>query len=147
MSKNQETTSSYVELASQAYALGVEAFAAANKRLLDYNKSIYEIASRPYASSAAETAVRENFDRLNQIVSLTVGELQAAGTQQAEFVRKATSHAAKMQETLAHAWRGALETGISNVNFVKETTGKQLDELTQRLDEIQTRTAQTISQN
>ena len=72
----QETTNSYVELANQAYSLFVDAVASSNQRALEYGKSVFEITSRPYASSAIDSTVRENFDRANEIVSLSVTELQ-----------------------------------------------------------------------
>ena len=40
-----------------------------------------------------------------------------------------------------------MNTGISNVNFVKETATQQFDDLAKRLDEVQTRSAETISKN
>jgi len=64
----KQTTPSYVELSSQAYALFVNAFADYNQRSLAYYRSLWEIVSRPYASTAVETTVRENFDRANQVV-------------------------------------------------------------------------------
>jgi len=118
--KDTESTPSYVELNSQAYSLFVDAYATYNQRALGYLKSVWEIASRPYASTALETTVKENFDRANQIVNLSISELQAKGAQGAEFVEKLSAHNAKVQDTLATAFRGLVTTGISNVNFFKE---------------------------
>ena len=70
--KIDEETKSYVDLASQTYAMIVDAYAQAQQRSLGYGKSVYEILTRPYASTAMETTYRENFDRANQIVELSV---------------------------------------------------------------------------
>lgn len=145
--KDNETTSSYVELGSQGYSLFVDAYASASQRALGYSKSLWEIVSRPYASTAVETSVRENFERANQIVALTIGELQSAGAKGAEFIEKAAAHNAKVQDGVAHGLRGLISTGISNVNYVKETTAKQFEDLTKRLDEMQERSTATVSSN
>jgi len=144
---DKEMTTSYVELSSQAYALFVDAFATANKRVLDYTKSVWEISSRPYASTALETTVRENFDRTNQIVALTISELQTTGQKAAEFAEKAFAHGAKLQETMVQTTRGMIDTGISNINYAKDTTAKSFDDITKRMDEVQARTAQQVSSN
>jgi hypothetical protein len=145
--KDTETTPSYVELTSQAYNLFVDAYASANQRALGYLKSVWEITSRPYASTALETTVRENFDRANQVVSLTIAELQTNGAKGAELVEKVGAHNAKVQDSVATAFRGLVTTGISNVNYVKETTAQQFEDLTKRLDEIQSRASATVSAN
>ena len=67
-----QETSEYVELSSQAYSLFAENVATANGRVLEYWKSVWQIASRPYASTEVETGLRENLDRANQIFGLTV---------------------------------------------------------------------------
>ena len=143
----QETTNSYVELANQAYSLFVDAVASSNQRALEYGKSVFEITSRPYASSAIDSTVRENFDRANEIVSLSVTELQANGQKAAELAQKLLAYGEKVQESALQAFRGLVNTGISNVNFVKETATQQFDDLAKRLDEVQTRSAETISKN
>lgn len=141
----ENSTQSYVELASQGYNLFVDAAASASQRTLGYWKSVFEIAARPHATTAPEAAVRENFDRANQIVSLTIGELQTTGAQSAELLEKVSSHAAKVQDSFATALKGLVSTGISNVTFAKEAAAKQFDDLTKRLDEIQSRSAAAVN--
>jgi hypothetical protein len=143
----KDQTAGYVELSSQTYNLFVDAFATANKRALEYTKSVWEIVSRPYASTAVETAVRENFDRANQIVSLTIAEMQTNGQQAAEFNEKLVAHGAKVQESLVHAMKGVAETSISNMNYMKESATQQFDDMTKRFEEAQNRTAAAVSQN
>jgi hypothetical protein len=135
---DQEATTSYVELASQTYSLYIDAIASANQRLLDYYKSVWEISSRPYASTAVEAAVRENFDRANEIVSLTVTELQNNGQKTAEFAQKLFAQNAKLQDSAIAAVKGLVNTSVSNVNFVKDTVSQQFNDLTKRLEDVQT---------
>ena len=141
------TTTSYVELGSQAYSLFVDAFADYNQRTLAYYRSMWDIVSRPYASTAVETTVRENFDRVNQVVSLTVNELSTNGAKGAEFTEKLGRHAAKLQDAAAEAYRGVINTGISNMNFVKETATQQFEDITKRLDDVQARATAAVSNN
>ena len=138
-------TPSYVELSGQAYGLLVDYYAAANQRALDYAKSLYEIVSRPYASSAVETTVREGFDRANQVVTLTVNELQTRGQKQAELTEKLVAHAAKWQDSWTHAVRGLLKTGIANMSYVKDAAETSFDGFAKRVEELQSRS--TVSAN
>jgi hypothetical protein len=145
--KNEGTnTPSYVELSSQTYGLFVDAVASANHRYLGYMKSLYEIASRPYASSAVETNVRENFERAHQVVELTVNELQTSGQKGAEFAEKLVSHAAKVQDSWVQGFRGALKTGISNMSYVKDAAETSFDGFAKRVEEMQSH-ATSVSSN
>lgn len=143
MSKNnlENQTASYMELASQSYNAIVETFATANKRRLDLMKQVFEIASRPYNTTAIESAYRENFDRANQFVGLAVEELQASGTQASELAQKLTSNAHKYQENVQETTRGLLKTSVSNLNWVKDTAGQSLDGFAKRVEDV------TVSHN
>jgi hypothetical protein len=142
----KDTTASYLELTGAGYALAIDAFAAANRRLLDYWKSAYEIASRPYSSTALEANVRDNFERAHQLASLTTTEMQKSAQSASEFAEKLAAHGTAWQETAAHGFRGAVETGLSNIAFVKETATQQLDEFSKRVEEAQARVGQ-VSHN
>jgi hypothetical protein len=144
---DKDTTPSYVELASQYYNLCVGAYAEASQRALTFSREVWEVASRPYGSTAIETTARENFDRANQIVALAVNQLQTSGAKNAELAEKLVAHGAKVQDSLAGAYRGAVNTGISNMNYVKETATQQFDELTKRMDDVQARATAAVSQN
>jgi hypothetical protein len=145
--QTKETTSSYADLTTQTYNVLVEAFAAANRRALDYAKSVYEITTRPYASSAVETAVRENFDRANQLMSLTVSELQSSGQMASELSSKLIAHGTKFQETYTASMRGLVDTGLSNMKFVKETATQQMDDMAKRIDEVSSHATAQVSAN
>ena len=141
----KETTPSYLELSNQAYGIVVDAFASANQRGLDYWKSVWEIVSRPYSSTAVDANVRDNFERANQIVALSIGELQANGQRTSEVVEKLLSVTGNLKDSYVHSLRGLMKTGISNMNFVRETTELQFGDLAQRLDQI--RPASAVSAN
>jgi hypothetical protein len=143
----EPTTASYVELATQGYSLFVNALTSTNQRTLDFMKSVYEISSRPYASSAFETTARENLDRANQIASLAISELQTTGQKSAEFGEQLLAHGAKLQDSYVSSMRGAVETGISNMNYVKETASQQIDEIAKRMDDVQERAMAQTSAN
>ena len=142
----KETTASYLELTSAAYSLFIDAYASANRRGLEYLKSVYDISSRPYASTAVEATVRDNFERANQVASLTVAELQKNAQSASELAEKLTAHAANWQETATAGFRGAVETGLSNMSYLRATATQQLDEFSKRIDEAQSR-VQQVSQN
>ena len=142
---DQEATTSYIQLAGETYSLYVDAFASANQRLLDYYKSVWEIAARPYASTAPESTVRENFDRANEIVSLTVTELQNNGQKTAELAEKLLKQSTKLQDSAVAAVKGLLNTSASNVTFVKDTVAQQFNDLTKRLEDVQSRV--TVASN
>ena len=133
-------TPSYVELSSQTYGMFVDYFASANQRALDYMKSMYEIVSKPYAATTPEAGVREGFDRANQVVNLTVGEMQTAGQKRAEFAEKFVAHTAKWQDTWTQGMRGVLKTGIANMSYVKDAAETSFDGFAKRVEELQNRT-------
>jgi len=142
----EDKTKSYIELTTAAYQTFVDAVSSANERALSYTKSLFEITTRPYASTEIATLARENFDRLNQIVALSISELQANGTKAAEFNAKVMEHGSKLQEAYVASARGAVDTGISNMQFVRDTTAQQIDESAKRMDDVRAHaTAQTSS--
>jgi len=132
-----ETTSSYVELASQTYSMIVDAYASANQRSLDFAKSIWEISSRPYDTSAFEGTVREGFDRANKIVDLSIVQLQTNGRKSAELAEKLIAQSAKLQESYTTAVKGLVDTSISNMNYVKDTASAQIEDFSKRMEDLQ----------
>jgi hypothetical protein len=138
-----EQTKSYVDLASQTYAVLVDAYAQAQQRYLAFGKSVFDVMTRPYSSTAVETTYRENFDRANQIVELAVLELQHAGTTTAKLGQTLVSQNALWQEKTMETARGLMKTAISNLNYVKDTTDKQFEGFAKRVEEMQARTVST----
>jgi len=141
--KIDEQTKSYVDLANQTYAVLVDAYSQAQHRYLSYGKSVYEVLSRPYASTAIETTYREGFDRANQIVELTVSEMQQAGAATAKLGQTLVSQNALWQDKTMESARGVMKTMVSNLNYVKDTTDKQFEGFTKRVEEMQARTVST----
>ena len=82
----------------------------------------------------------ENFDRANQLTNLTVDELRSAGRESAEFAEKLLAEGAKVQDTALGSFRGLIDTYAANLNYVKETTSAQLDDLSKRLEDLDKRT-------
>ncbi len=101
-----------LELSNQAYALLVDAFSTRSTRTLDNAKSFYEILSRP-APQTIDGAVRENFDRAQQIVSLTVNEMATTGRRMTEVTAGLAETGAKFQEAWLRYVRGVMELGLS----------------------------------
>lgn len=147
MVTSKEKTTGYAELTTEAYTMFVDAFASANQRALDYSKSLWQILSRPYTATAIEAALRENVDRSNQIFSLTIDELQANGQKTAEFAEKLVAHSAKLQDTYVQSLRGAIDTGVSNLKYMKDVAEKQIDDAAKRIEDLQPHEAAPVSNN
>jgi len=141
------TTSSYVELLNHTYSLTVEAYASANKRALEYAKSLWEVASKPYSTSVLEAAIADNFDRANQLVSLTVAELEANGQRTAEFAEQIATQFAKFQESSTASLRGLMDSSLENLNYVKDTATAQFEDLSKRFEEMQKSAIASVSAN
>jgi len=135
----KKTTTGYVELTNEVYALFVDAYGSAGKRALNYWKSVWEIASRPYTPVTIDSVVRTNFERANQLTSLTVDELRSAGRESAEVAEKLLAEGTKAQDTSLERLRGLLDTYASNLNYVKENASAQLDDFSKRLDGLEKR--------
>jgi hypothetical protein len=133
---NQEP-SEYVELATAAYTLLADNYTSATSRSLEYWKSVWQVASKPFSTTAPDATMRESFDRMNQIVGLTVGELSASGRQTSELAEKLLAHSAKVQDTYVNMSRGLANTGISNLNFVKDTAERQIGDMSKRFEDMQ----------
>jgi hypothetical protein len=141
-----DQTTTYLELSSTLYSTMVDAYAAANQRTLAYGKSVYEIVSRPYTSTAVESALRENFDRANQIVETTVSEMQQNGKHATDLSQTLLAQNARFQELLVETGRTLAQTGASNMAFVKETADAQFQTITKGVNEMQQH-AKTVSAN
>ena len=144
---SKEATASYVELPTKSYNLCVDAIASANQRALDFTKHAWEISSRPYGATTIEAAIRENFERSNEIVNLSIGELQTNGQKTAELAEKLVAHAAKFQETFQTSLKGFLDVGVENMNHVKDTATAQFEDFTKRMEEMQKAATAAVSSN
>jgi hypothetical protein len=134
-------TADYVELTNKVYALLVDAFGSASTRALNYWKSVWDITSRPYSPVTVDSVVNENFNRANQLTNLTVDEMRSAGRESAEFAEKLLAEGTKVQDTALGSFRGLIDKYAANVNYVKETTSAQLDDLSRHLEDLEKRTS------
>jgi hypothetical protein len=132
---------SYVDLSLQAYSFLVDAFGAASLRRLGYVKSLYEVVARPYPSTALEQAVRENFDRANTLLSLSIAEAQTSIQKSAEFSEKWIEHASKLQGSAVEASRGLVKTTLSNLELVRDSNSAQLEAFAKQVEVAQSRVA------
>ena len=138
MKDSVNSTPSYVELTSQTFGLMINAITESNQRALALVKSIYEVSSRPYATGAPEAAIKDGFERANQIVELTAGAMQQTVAKRAELAEKMVAHSAAWQEQYTQALRGLVTTGLSNIGYVREAAETQLNGFTKRVEELQT---------
>ena len=133
----KDSATSYIELSSKVYSLFLDALTSRTQRRLQYWKSVWEVSSGPYQSTAVEGTVRDGFDRASQILDLTANELKTDGQNAFEVSEKLFSYATRFQDVAMNAIRSVLDTSISNLDYVKETTQQQFDDVTKRLDEVQ----------
>jgi hypothetical protein len=131
-----DQTASYAELASKTYSTLIDAASEVNHRALGYGKALFDIMTRPYKSNTAEDAARENFDRASQLVDVTVKELQNSGAHAAKLGQQISHLNAEWQEIYTQTVKGLTQTGASNFNWFKETTEKQFNGFTQRVQDI-----------
>lgn len=144
---SNDQTPSYLELAGSTYGVLVEAAANANHRYLEHLKSMYEIVSRPYASTAFEAAYRENLDRAGQLVELNVAAAQKTGAESAALAEKIAKNTAQWQETYVETLRGLFRTGLSNLAFVKDAADQTYQGFAKSVEEIQSRATAGVSSN
>ncbi|MGP6192162.1 MAG: hypothetical protein ACLPSH_19295 [Vulcanimicrobiaceae bacterium] len=120
----QGSTAKYIELSNQTYGLIVDTLGSATRSRLNYWKSIWEIASRPYASTAIESVVRENFDRASELANLTFGELRSRGQRTADFSEKFLAQVEKLQDAATETYRDSLKSYVSTVDQVKNAAAE-----------------------
>jgi hypothetical protein len=111
----QDSNAKYVELSNQSYGVIVDTFASAMRSRLDFWKSVWQIASRPYTSMAMASIVEQNFDRASELTNLTVGELQSRVQRTADFSQKFLAHVGKLQDAARETYRN-----VSTVDRAKD---------------------------
>jgi len=134
---NPETAPNYIELTTQTSALALEFGAAAQKRAADYVKNKYEIVARPYTGTTPDAKIREGFERANQIATLASAELQTTAQKNAEFAEALLKQAAKAQDAILRSWHGLSNTGLSNLNYARETANGHIDAFAKGIGEFQ----------
>jgi hypothetical protein len=122
----QGITAKYIELSNEAYGLIVDTIASATRSSLNYLKSVWEIASRPYASTAIASTVRENFDRASELANLTVGEINSRVQRTAEFSEKVLVQVGRLQDAARETYRDSLKPYVSTADQVKDVSTELL---------------------
>ena len=104
----QRNTAEYIALSNEAYGLIVDTIASATRSRLNYWKSVWEIASQPYASITISARVQENFDRTSELTNVTVNELHSRAQRAVDFSKKLLDEAEQLQDTAREIYRDSL---------------------------------------
>ena len=134
MSQSTNAAANYAELATEATNMVVEAISSANERTLNYAKSIWEIVSRPIPAGQQQQNVRDGFERADQIVSLTVKELEHSLRKSTEFAEKMLAQNAKLQRQSIESLHNFACSTLTNVKQVVETAGERIDEFAKNVE-------------
>lgn len=129
------TTSTLVDLTSETNKIVIDAVAAANRRNIAYAKSVWAIVARPFPSKDLKENVGETFERMEQVVDLTINGLEEGSKATIELAEKALHQATKAREEATAAAREIAKSGVSTLKKALETTETRLEDLSKRLDE------------
>jgi hypothetical protein len=132
----QGNTAKYIEISNEAFGLIVDTFASATRSRLGYWKSVWEIASRAYASTAIASTVGESFDRASELANLTVGELRSRVQRTADFSEKFLAQVGKLQDAVLETYRYSLKSYVSTVDQVKDASTELLVDGVSTVDQV-----------
>ena len=143
------TTSTLVDLTSESNKIVIDAVATANRRAVAYYKGLWNIVSRPFPSKDLKDNVGEGFERAEQIVDLTIQEMEADSKLAIEFAEKALAQATKAREEAVNVAREYAKTGVSTLKSALESTEStlktalentetRLEDFSKRLEDVST---------
>ena len=118
---------SYIDLSNKAFELALEAGTTATNRALDFVKASFEVVTKPYAASTPDTLVKENFTRTQSLVELRNKYLTETAAHVSSFANANMAQAQAWQQTAQRGLQGLGDVFASNLNYVKEATGHQID--------------------
>jgi hypothetical protein len=124
----------YIDLSNKTFELSVDAMTSATTRALGYMKASFDVMAKPYAAARPDAMVTENFDRAGKLLELRDSYLREAGTQYSGLANAAIDHAKAWQETAQRGFQGIGDVMVSNLNYVKEATGHQIDGFTKHVE-------------
>ena len=102
-----------LEVWNQMCAVLVDALSSRATRTIDNAKSVYEIVTRPYARPwTIDGVATENFDRAQEIVSLTVTEMLTTSRRVTEVTESLLETSAVLQEAWLHYLSGMMAPGL-----------------------------------
>jgi hypothetical protein len=120
-------------LSKQAYSNAVNAMLAANRRIFDYWRTVWELSTPPLAPSSSDASVHECLERARQILELTEEELRAQRQEAARVTQQLSSQGMQVKEPSLFALSGVLDAAMAEMNFVKDSTARHLELLKKRL--------------
>lgn len=121
----QRNTAKYIKLSSRTYELTLDTLASAIRSRLEYWKSVWEIASRPYASTTIRATVQENVDRANELTNLTTSELHSRGQRAVDFCDKVLAQVGELQDAALETYRDSLKSYVSIIGQVTDASMEQ----------------------
>ena len=124
----------YIDLSTKTFELSIEAMTSAANRALEYAKASFDVVAKPYPAIRPDAIINENFERTGKLVELREQFLHDAGIQYSGLANAAIDHAKAWQETVQRGFQGLGEVMVSNLNYVKEATGHQIDGFTKHVE-------------
>ncbi len=122
----QPTTGEYIELSKDTYGLVLDTLTAATRARLAFWNSVWEIASRPYSSAALEQALKETFNRVNELTNVTISELGSRVQRTADFSEKFFTQVEKLQDLNLETYRNSLKWSSEKLEEIKESSTQAL---------------------
>ncbi len=127
------TASSLVDLTSETNKIIMDAITANYRRQLAYSKNIWGIVSRPYAGNDLKVNVGETIGRMENVVDLTMADLETTTKSTIELTEKVLSQATKARDESINVARTYAKSGVASMKHALETTEERLDTLSKRL--------------
>ncbi|MBV8727741.1 MAG: hypothetical protein JO233_08140 [Candidatus Eremiobacteraeota bacterium] len=124
----------YIDLSTKTFELSIDAMTSAATRALDYAKASFEVMAKPYSAIRPDAIVNENFERTGKLLELRDAFLRDASTQYSGLANAAVDHAKAWQETAQRGFQGLGDVMVSNLNYIKEATGHQIDGFTKHVE-------------
>ena len=124
----------YIDLSNKTFELSVDAMTSSTTRVLEYMKASFDVMAKPYAAMRPDAIVTENFDRAGKLLELRDSYLREAGNQFSGLANTAVDHAKAWQENAQRGFAGLGDVMVSNLNYVKEATGHQIDGFTKHVE-------------
>jgi hypothetical protein len=125
----QSSIAKYIELSNAVYELFLDTFASAIRGRIDYSKTVFDIASRPYPTNSNGSALRGAFARAGELTDVTVVELCSRVQRTADFSEKFLVEVEKLQDANLKLYRDSLTSIVSAVDQVKDTSADLVGDL------------------
>ena len=124
----------YIDLSTKTFELSIDAMTSTATRALDYAKATFDVMAKPYSAMRPDAIINENFERAGKLFELRDKFFREATTQYSGFANATIDHAKAWQETAQRGLQGMGDVMVSNLNYVKEATGHQIDGFTKHVE-------------